>query len=137
MLGLQPSPVNSNMLAPCNVQGYCCCWAAGGGLVQLFALNSDCSEPDGTSSDSKQGRWLQDQLAASRATWKFVMLHHSPYSSGGEHGSHARLQWPFEEWGADAVLSVSVDNNWGARYHNSWDCTVASVLVLLLLTHSL
>lgn len=94
--------------------------------MQLFALNSDCSEPDGTSSDSKQGRWLQDQLAASSATWKLVMLHHSPYSSGGQHGSHARLQWPFQEWGADAVLSVSVYDDRGVRYTNSWGCSVKS-----------
>jgi hypothetical protein len=32
---------------------------AGGGLVQIFGLDSDCSEPDGTTSTSKQGVWLQ------------------------------------------------------------------------------
>lgn len=47
----------------------------------------------------------QTQLAASTATWKLVMLHHSPFSSGSNHGSIARLQWPYQTWGADAVLS--------------------------------
>lgn len=47
---------------------------------------------------------LQNQLAASTAPWKIVILHQSPFSSG-DHGSFPRLQWPFETWGADAVLS--------------------------------
>lgn len=46
----------------------------------------------------------QNQLAASTARWKIVMLHQSPFSSG-DHGSFPRLQWPFQAWGADAVLS--------------------------------
>lgn len=49
---------------------------------------------------------LQNQLAASTATWKVVMLHHSPFSSGADHGSITRLQWPFQTWGADVVLSA-------------------------------
>lgn len=32
---------------------------AGGGLVQIFGLDSDCSEPDGATSTSKQGVWLK------------------------------------------------------------------------------
>jgi len=31
-------------------------------------------------------------------------MHHPPYSSGA-HGSTDWMQWPFAEWGADAVLS--------------------------------
>lgn len=41
---------------------------AGGGLVQIFGLDSDCSEPDGTTSTSKQGVWLQVS-SPSTPTW--------------------------------------------------------------------
>ena len=34
--------------------------------------------------------------------WKIVILHHPPFSS---RTSWSNLQWPFREWGADAVLS--------------------------------
>ena len=34
-----------------------------------------------------------------------VIVHEPPYSSGAVHGPHEDLQWPYEEWGADAVLS--------------------------------
>lgn len=33
------------------------------------------------------------------------MLHHAPFSSGSSHGSNPRVQWPFQAWGADVVLS--------------------------------
>lgn len=74
------------------------------GSVHLFALNSDFSEPDGISAGSVQAQWLQQQLAASTAPWQVVYFHVPPYSSG-HHGSGAWMQWPFEAWGADAVLS--------------------------------
>lgn len=50
-----------------------CC--AGGGLVHLFGLDSDCSEPDGTTSTSTQGLWLQvRELHAFRGRWCCCML---------------------------------------------------------------
>jgi len=54
---------------------------------------SDCNEPDGTSSTSLQAQWLQNALAASTAVWKFVLIHHAPFSSGSGHGSNPRTQW--------------------------------------------
>lgn len=75
------------------------------GPVQLFALNSDSHEPDGTTSDSPQGQWLQRQLRASSACWKLVYFHHPPYSSGTTHGSSVWMQWPYRQWGADVVVS--------------------------------
>jgi hypothetical protein len=74
------------------------------GPVHFFALNSNLSEPSGRSSGSTQALWLKDRLAKSTATWKIVYLHHAPYSSGN-HGSQSVLQWPFQAWGATAVLS--------------------------------
>ncbi len=73
--------------------------------VDLFALDSDDNEPDGNTSTSTQASWLQRHLAASTAPWKLVYCHHSPYSSGSEHGSSPWMQWPFQAWGATAVLS--------------------------------
>jgi hypothetical protein len=74
------------------------------GLVHLFALDSDPREPDGTSVDSVQARWLQGRLASSSSCFNIVYFHHPAYSSG-PHGSSFEMRWPFEEWGADAVLA--------------------------------
>ena len=72
------------------------------GSVQLFALDSDPSEPDGTTVDSAQARWLQERLAASVVPWRVVYFHHPPYSSG-PHGSSSNMRWPFAAWGASVV----------------------------------
>ena len=74
------------------------------GPVHLFAINSNTGEPDGRSSSSTQAQWLESELAASDAPHKVVYMHHPPYSSGS-HGSIAKMQWPFEDWGATAVLT--------------------------------
>ena len=74
------------------------------GPVRLFALDSDTREPDGATMDSAQGRWLKGRLAESTACWNLVLAHHPPFSSG-LHGPSLWMQWPFQAWGADAVLS--------------------------------
>ena len=75
------------------------------GPIHFFVLDSNEEEPDGTSSTSTKARWLESQLAASTSTWNIVYDHHPPYSSDLVHGSTGYMQWPFAEWGADAVLS--------------------------------
>jgi tartrate-resistant acid phosphatase type 5 len=75
------------------------------GPVEFFVVDSDSREPDGITATSTQGRWLQQSLANSSAPWKIVAFHHPPYSSSATHGSTAALQWPFQEWGADLILS--------------------------------
>ena len=75
------------------------------GPVRVFGLDSDEREPDGVTATSKQGRWLQRRLAASRTCWDVVVSHHSPFSSGLHQGSTPYMQWPFRTWGADLVLS--------------------------------
>ncbi len=75
------------------------------GPVHFFALDSLGNEPDGFKSTSVQAEWLQKRLAQAQEPWKIVYLHVSPYSSGAEHGSAKYMQWPFAEWGADAVIS--------------------------------
>lgn len=74
------------------------------GVVDLFIVDSDSHEPDGITSTSTQAQWLQSALAASNACWKLVFFHHAAYSSG-MHGSTPSLRWPYESWGADAVLA--------------------------------
>jgi hypothetical protein len=75
------------------------------GPVHFFSVDSDPHEPDGITSGSAQGQWLQAQLAASDAPWKIVYFHHPPYSSSSTHGNTPALQWPFRQWGASIVLS--------------------------------
>ena len=62
------------------------------------------SEPDGTSPTSIQGQWLQNSLAASTAQFKVVIFHHPAYTSGSQ-GNNVYMQWPFQQWGATAVIS--------------------------------
>jgi len=71
--------------------------------IGLFMLDSDPNEPDGIKNNSVQAQWLKEQLAKSSACWKLIFLHHPPFSSGF-HGSNTWMQWPFQEWGADAVF---------------------------------
>jgi tartrate-resistant acid phosphatase type 5 len=75
------------------------------GPVHFFAIDSDRREPDGTTPESIQGRWLKQRLAASTETFKIVYFHHAPFSSSSRHGPSAWMQWPFKAWGTDAVLS--------------------------------
>ena len=74
-------------------------------FIHVFVINSNSSEPDGRSESSTQAAWLQEQLAASTATWNIVTFHHGAYCSGSSHGSSSTMQWPFEEWGTDAIFS--------------------------------
>jgi hypothetical protein len=43
-------------------------------------------------------------MAESTAPWKIVYMHQPPYSSG-LHGSTTWMRWPYQEWGATAVLA--------------------------------
>ncbi len=75
------------------------------GEVHIFIVNSMKQEPDGDAWYSPQANWLQARLAASNSPWDIVVFHHPPYSSGIDHGSSVRMRWPFETWGAEAVMS--------------------------------
>jgi len=74
------------------------------GSIHFFVLNSNKSEPDGVTSTSTQAKWLKKSLAASTSPFNVIVFHHPPYSSG-RHGSNSYMQWPFKEWGADAILN--------------------------------
>jgi len=87
------------------------------GPVDFFAVNSEikaaddycncpkdrvCWEPDGSTVDSVQAKWLQKALKASKAPWKVVFFHHAPFSCSV---SSTWMQWPFRKWGAHVVLA--------------------------------
>lgn len=74
------------------------------GPVTFFVLDSDAHEPDGVNQSSVQAGWLKNQMALSTTPWNIVYFHHPPYSSA-THGSTTWMRWPFQEWGADLVLS--------------------------------
>jgi hypothetical protein len=86
---------------PGNERYYTFTW----GPVDFFAVDSDEHEPDGVGSSSAQAAWLKSALAASHAPWRIVYFHHAPYTSGSTHGSTDWMRWPFQAWGASAVLS--------------------------------
>jgi len=75
------------------------------GPAHFFVLNVQPQEPDGTTPRSPQGQWLQQQLATSTSPWRLVVSAIPPFSSGDNHGSDPSVQWPYDEWGADAVFS--------------------------------
>ena len=75
------------------------------GPVHFFVLDAIENEPDGTTSTSVQAQWLQAALAASTARWNIVYLHYPPYTSGTCIPNTTTLQWPFQAWGASAVVS--------------------------------
>lgn len=74
------------------------------GPVHFFAVSSDPSEPGGNTASSTQANWLMGRLAASTSPWKIVFFHHPPFSSG-QHGNNANMNWPFQAWGAHAVIT--------------------------------
>jgi len=75
------------------------------GPVHFFAINSNIQEPNGNSATSVQADWLRTQLSQSTAPWRIVYMHHAPFSSCTRHGSQLVMQWPYEQWGASAVLA--------------------------------
>jgi hypothetical protein len=75
------------------------------GPVHLFILDSIDKEPDGVTRTSVQARWFRAAISQSHAPWKIVVVHDPPYSSGETHSSQEHIQWPFRDWGADAVIS--------------------------------
>lgn len=73
------------------------------GPLHLFSLDSDSREPDGTSEISVQANWLSKKMSQSTSCHRLVVFHHAAYSSA-THGSYVLMQWPFEQWGATAVI---------------------------------
>jgi tartrate-resistant acid phosphatase type 5 len=96
----QAKPYFNYFNLPGNERYYDFTW----GPVQFFMLDADSREPDGVSRNSTQAQWLMGKLAESNSPWKLVLMHQAPYSSG-LHGSTDWMRWPFQKWGASAVLA--------------------------------
>lgn len=73
-------------------------------LMGLFAINSDCREPDGKDKNSQQATWLREELAASSARFKLVFLHHPPFTSAKKR-ENPEIRWDFKGMGADIVIA--------------------------------
>lgn len=80
------------------------------GPAHSFILDSDPREPDGISITSIQHEWMYAKAFLSTARWKFVFMHHPPYSSGTTYGSNATLQWDFAAMGIDVVFTSHEHN---------------------------
>lgn len=72
------------------------------GPIHFFAIDSEGAKQ--SESLAKQQAWLEATMKNSTHPWQIVFFHHPPYSSGF-HGNDAFMQWPFKDWGADAVLA--------------------------------
>ncbi len=73
------------------------------GPVEFFSINTG-KDADINCCDAPESKWLQSELFKSKTPFKFVYFHHPPYSPG-EHGNATKMQWPYDKWGVDAVLS--------------------------------
>lgn len=79
-----------------------------GGLIDLYSLNADASEPDGNTEDSIQAMWLKEELAKpGGAQWKIVFFHEPPFTTHSS-GASPNMDWPFAQWGATVVLTGHV-----------------------------
>ena len=93
------------------------------GNAQFFLVDTNRPVTEG----SEQYKWLEQELAKSTATWKFVVHHHPPYSSEeNDHGdswvgstslgTHARNLVPlYEHYGVDFCLFGHVH-----MYERTW-----------------
>ncbi len=75
------------------------------GNAHFICLDSNLRR--GVKEEKLQFEWLKEDLASARSLWKFVFLHHPPYSSGS-HGSEMRLRKRFcglfEQYSVDMVF---------------------------------
>ncbi len=82
-------------------------WAVESGNVLFLGLDSNSPALNST-----QRAWLEQQLATTTRKWKFVFLHHTPYSCANGLASigsdlTVRTQWGplFESYGVDVVFT--------------------------------
>ena len=72
------------------------------GNVAFYSLNSNYM-------DTKQVKWLEDELSRDTSEWKVCFFHHPPYSSAKKHGSDSQLREVVEpiflKYGVNVVLT--------------------------------
>jgi len=97
------------------------------GIVDVFVVNSgfntagETVEADGNLAGSKQWAEIRRLIARSCATWKVVVLHHSPYTSGDRYTpGKEEIRW-VSDLDVHAVISGHSHNyergTWGGRTH--------------------
>jgi hypothetical protein len=64
----------------------------GQGLLDLFALDMNCGDPDGDSPNSVQAQQYRADVSASTATWK-ISADHQPFYSSGKWGTQTYTHW--------------------------------------------
>ncbi|MCP3101517.1 metallophosphoesterase [Myxococcus sp. K15C18031901] len=80
------------------------------GDAHIVSLDTNCAMglAGGACSPKEQREWLVEDLRASQARWKLVMMHHPPWSSGG-HGIDTQFRETFaplfEQGDVDLVLT--------------------------------
>jgi hypothetical protein len=63
--------------------------SVGDGTADIFVLDTNVLDPG-------QLAWLDEELGASKASWKLAAFHHPLYSSGREHGSSTIIRFFLE-----------------------------------------
>lgn len=74
------------------------------GDMTFFILDDQAAWDDPVNWQQQQD-WLKQSLANTISTYKVVLLHHPPFSSGSEHGSTSETQLDFAGMGADLVIA--------------------------------
>ncbi len=74
------------------------------GDTEFFILDGDQGLAS-LDANHNQEAWLRNVVGASIATYKIVVVHYPPYSSGDRHGSTSDYQWDFAGMGVTLVLS--------------------------------
>lgn len=97
------------------------------GIVEVFVVNSglntdgDEIEPYGAGAGSKQWSDIRGMIARSCATWKVVVLHHPPYTSGERYVPGTELVRWVSSLEVHAVIAAHSHNyergTWGNRPH--------------------
>lgn len=72
------------------------------GPVHFYSINSG-KDGDKVCCTSDEAGWLSSIIPSNKKLFKFVYFHHPPFSPG-QHGSSPKMQWPFTQWGVDAVI---------------------------------
>ena len=80
------------------------------GNAQFFIVDTNRDVSEG----SEQYEWLEDELAQSTATWKFVMHHHPPYSS--EENDHGNSWTGSTTYGTNARNLVALYEAYGVDF---------------------
>lgn len=85
-----------------------------GGLAEFFALDTTRNQPKGEKrpvylADGEQTQWLRKQISRPALPWRFVIMHHPPFTAGPEHtpfrGKVPEWMNLFATHGVDAVFS--------------------------------